>query len=337
MHRWLGLGSRVSAVAYRRVERISLREHPILDERWVQDRLEADPGLLNLGELRVLAREKRVRSGGRLDLLLVDDEAGIRYEVECQLGPTDETHIIRALEYWDLERRRYPHFEHVAVLVAEDITHRFHNVINLFAGSVPIIAVQVAAFDLGDGDTGLMFTTVLDAAAAAVPDDDDDDEAAGWTRGDWVESSSPEMMELLDRLVEMLRGIDPAIAPKYNAQYIGLATADQVTNFTTFVPKRQSLAAQIKLPKSAVTDERITDAGLDQLAYDKSFRFYRIRLVDGSLDDPDVAGLLTDMFTEARDVYRKRFPARFPGRSDDGLADLEEGHDNSDPDDPGLD
>ena len=40
-----------------------------------------------------------------------------------------------------LERRRYPHFEHVAVLVAEDITNRFHNVIGLFSGSVPIIAV----------------------------------------------------------------------------------------------------------------------------------------------------------------------------------------------------
>ena len=89
------------AMPYRKVERISLREHPTLDERWLQDRLEADPGLLGLGALRVLAREKRVCSGGRLDLLLVDDEARIRYEVECQLGPTDETHIIRALEYWD--------------------------------------------------------------------------------------------------------------------------------------------------------------------------------------------------------------------------------------------
>ena len=335
MQRWPGCGT-VPAMAYRKVERIPLREHPTLDERWLQDRLEADPGLLNLGELRVLAREKRVRSGGRLDLLLVNDEARIRYEVECQLGPTDETHIIRALEYWDLERRRYPHFEHVAVLVAEDITNRFHNVINLFAGSVPIIAVQVAAFDLGDGDTGLTFTTVLDAAAAAVPDDDDD-ETAGTTRSDWAERSSPEMMELLDRLVEALRDIDPAISPKYNVYYVGLATADRITNFVTFRPLRQSLVAEIKLPKSAATDERITAVGLDQLSYVENYGQYRIRLVDGSLDDPDVAGLLTHMFTDARDGYRKRLPTRFPGRSDDGLAGLEEGRDKFGLDDPDLD
>ena len=240
---------------YRKVERISLREHPTLDERWLQDRLEADPGLLGLGDLRVLAREKRVRSGGRLDLLLVDDEARIRYEVECQLGPTDETHIIRALEYWDLERRRYPHFEHVAVLVAEDITNRFHNVISLFSGSVPIIAVQVAAFDLGDGDHTVTFTPVLDAAAGAVPDDDDDDETAPTTRSDWADSSSPEMMAMFDRLVEMLRDIDPAIAPKYNIYYIGLATAGRATNFASFRPLRQSLVVQIKMPHADVTDQ----------------------------------------------------------------------------------
>ena len=312
---------------YRKVERISLREHPTLDERWLQDRLEADPGLLGLGDLRVLAREKRVRSGGRLDLLLVDDEARIRYEVECQLGPTDETHIIRALEYWDLERRRYPHFEHVAVLVAEDITNRFHNVIGLFSGSVPIIAVQVAAFDLGDGDHTVTFTPVLDAAAAAVPDDDDDDETAPTTRSDWADSSSPEMMAMFDRLVEMLRDIDPAIAPKYNIYYIGLATAGRATNFASFRPLRQSLVVQIKMPHADITDQGITAAGLDQMPYDESYGQYRIRLVDGSLDDPAAVRLLADLFRGARYEYRERWPSRFPGRPADDGADDDAGAD----------
>ena len=59
-----------------------------------------------------------------------------RYEVEIQLGPTDESHIIRTIEYWEIERRRYPQYEHVAVIVAEDVTSRFLNVINLLNGSV---------------------------------------------------------------------------------------------------------------------------------------------------------------------------------------------------------
>ncbi len=38
---------------------------------------------------------------GRLDLLLQDANQR-RYEVEIQLGATDESHIIRTIEYWDI-------------------------------------------------------------------------------------------------------------------------------------------------------------------------------------------------------------------------------------------
>ena len=56
-----------------------------------------------------------------------------RYEVELQCA-TDETHIIRTIEYWDIERRRFPEYDHVAVIVVEEITARFFNVIGLFNG-----------------------------------------------------------------------------------------------------------------------------------------------------------------------------------------------------------
>jgi hypothetical protein len=62
---------------------------------------------------------------GRLDLLLQDLDTKRRYEVEIQLGATDEAHIIRTIEYWDIERKRYPQYDHCAVLVAEDITSPF--------------------------------------------------------------------------------------------------------------------------------------------------------------------------------------------------------------------
>jgi len=45
-------------------------------------------------------------------------ESTRRYEVEIQLGATDESHIIRTIEYWDIERKRYPQYEHTAVIVA---------------------------------------------------------------------------------------------------------------------------------------------------------------------------------------------------------------------------
>ena len=90
-----------------------------------------DPGLLGLGELEVKDVERMQPRAGRLDLLLQDPDSYRRYTVELQLGATDESHIIRALEYWDIERKRYPQYDYCAVLVAEDITSRFLNVIAL--------------------------------------------------------------------------------------------------------------------------------------------------------------------------------------------------------------
>src|SRR5204863_4192903 len=97
---------------------------PLHNERWLQKLIEDDPSILGLGELDVRAVERRQRVG-RLDLLLFDPASATRYEVEIQLGSTDESHIIRTIEYWDIERARYPQYEHCAVLVAEDITSRF--------------------------------------------------------------------------------------------------------------------------------------------------------------------------------------------------------------------
>jgi hypothetical protein len=128
---------------------VSLKVHPSLDERWLQQRIIEDSTLLGLGDLTVQDVERRQPRAGRLDLLLSDPETGTRYEVEIQLGATDEAHIIRTIEYWDIERSRYPQFDHVAVLVAEDITSRFLNVINLFNKQIPLVAIQMRALDVG--------------------------------------------------------------------------------------------------------------------------------------------------------------------------------------------
>ena len=58
------------------------------------------------------------------------------------------------------------------------------------------------------------------------------------------------------------------------------------------------------------------------MPYDESYGQYRIRLVDGSLDDPAAVELLADMFRGARYEFRERWPSRFPGRpADDGADD----------------
>ena len=84
--------------------------------------------ILGLGDLTLKDKERTQPHAGRLDLLLQDTDANRRYEVEIQLGRTDETHVIRTIEYWDIERRRFPAYDHCAVIVAENITSRFLNV-----------------------------------------------------------------------------------------------------------------------------------------------------------------------------------------------------------------
>src|SRR3984893_1134101 len=96
---------------FTRSERIFLKLHPELNEMWVQDLIASDPSIFGLGELVLRDKERIQPRAGRLDLLLQDPETKHRYEVEVQLGATDEAHVIRTVEYWDIERRRYPQYD----------------------------------------------------------------------------------------------------------------------------------------------------------------------------------------------------------------------------------
>ena len=79
-------------------ERIFLKNHADLNEKWIQEIIADDPSVLGLGELILKDKERHQRGAGRLDLLLQDPESPTRYEVELQLGKTDESHIIRTIE-----------------------------------------------------------------------------------------------------------------------------------------------------------------------------------------------------------------------------------------------
>jgi hypothetical protein len=96
----------------------------------------------------------------------VDDSM---YEVEVMLGDTDPSHIIRTIEYWDLIKRKWPQRQHYAVLIAERITKRFFNVIQILSGSVPLIAIQVNVIKSPTGQS-LHFTKILDVYEE--PDDE---------------------------------------------------------------------------------------------------------------------------------------------------------------------
>jgi len=263
-----------------KLERISLKNHPILSEKWIQERIAEDPSILGLGDLILKDKERRQPRAGRLDLLLQDAETNRRFEVEIQLGATDESHIIRTLEYWDIEKKRYPQYEHIAVIIAEDITHRFQNVISLFNGSVPFVAIQLSVLKNGDG-VGLVFTKIIDHRI--LGSDEEEEEAEVTDRAYWENRGSKKTLALADQLLPLVQKHDPKLEFKYNKFYIGLAKDGLPINFITFRPKKDFLRIAPRLKLTPELSGRLEAAGLDVMEYDTQGGRYRIRLKPGDI------------------------------------------------------
>jgi hypothetical protein len=244
-----------------RPERIWLRHDPTLSERWVHDRIAEDPTILGLGDLVIRDRERSQPRAGRLDILLQDPDTNRRYEAEIQLGATDESHIIRTIEYWDIERKRYPQYDHCAVLIAEDITSRLLNVISLFNGTMPLIALQMQALRIED-TIALVFTRVLDELSRGLVDEDEDAASAPTDRAYWERRSSREGLTIVDTLFELGRKIHGNLELKYNKFYVGIQKDGQPFNFFLMRPKKSFVRLELKIPRSEEVDRLVSDAGL---------------------------------------------------------------------------
>jgi hypothetical protein len=206
-----------------------------LDEKWLQDRIIDDPSLLGLGDLEIAGREHRQPVGGRIDFLMRDADAEIFYEVEVMLGALDESHIIRTIEYWDVERQRRPQFDHRAVIVAEQITSRFFNVLRLLNRAVPLIAIKLGAFPVGDNNVVLHPVTVLDVIEE-IADDERVDPVEQTDRAYWERKSAPASLAIMDKVISLFRngGSEPKLT--YNRHHVAMATTGY--NFCWFHPRK---------------------------------------------------------------------------------------------------
>jgi len=266
---------------YEKLTKLSIRNHPELSERWVQERIAEDPSILGLGDLILKDKERTQAGAGRLDLLLQDTDSTRRYEVEIQLGKTDESHIIRTIEYWDIERKRYPQYEHTAVIVAEEITSRFLNVISLFNGTIPLMAIQMNALQLGDTVT-LAFTTVLDQVLLGLVDEDEEIQEPA-DRAYWENRGSKATVAMADELLSLVQEFNPRLQLNYTKSYIGLAVEGRPNNFVLFFPKKDQIRIQPRMSKSAELEEAAETAGVDVMDYRARYARYRLRLQKGEV------------------------------------------------------
>jgi len=184
------------------------------DEYWLQNIIYDNPSRLGLGNLIPVNKEKQQSNGGRLDILLKDpDDNNSMYEVEVMLGETDPSHIIRSIEYWDNEKRRYPPRQHFCVLIAESFDRRYFNVIQILSLNVPMIAIQADLLEV-NGEYILNFSKILDVYVE--PEDEEEisvvtestwDDRANWTLGT--------AKELLNMISEKTKNISLKLTQSY--------------------------------------------------------------------------------------------------------------------------
>lgn len=234
------------------------------DERWLQELIDNDPGILGIGDVSSRGREKIQDSGGRFDLLL-EDQKDARYEVEIQLGATDETHIIRTIEYWDNERKKYPQYNHTAVIVAEEITGRFFNVISLFNGFIPIMAIKVTAVELPSGEISILFTKILDTVILGY----EDEVAERADRNYWDDKGTKETVALADKIRDLAKTFAPDVELNYTKHYIGFRVGMKTCNFAKIRTRKNGILLHIWLPQTDEMNQISEGAGFDPDDYDR--------------------------------------------------------------------
>jgi hypothetical protein len=238
----------MNELEYRKAEKILLKKD--YTEKWLQDKIEEDPSILGLGDLTIIERERKQPSGGRIDFLFLDPETQTMYETEIMLGETDESHIIRTIEYWDIERRRFPSKDHKAVIVAEDITNRFFNVISLMNRSIPIIAIQLNALKVNNNII-LDFTKVLDIYE---PPEDEEDIGETVDRSYWENRSNPKSIKIMDEIINIAKDEYNDSKVTYNKHHVALGT--QRRNCIWFHPRKKEgyCHVMIKIAKENLSD-----------------------------------------------------------------------------------
>jgi hypothetical protein len=264
----------VTTIKLRKADPVRLRDVG-LNEVWLQDQIVKDPSLLGLGDVHLIQRERIQPSGGRIDLLMYDHEAETRYEIEIMLGATNESHIIRTIEYWDIERQRYPTLDHRAVIVAEDITSRFFNIVRLLNRAVPLLAIRLSAFQIDDSIV-LHFTRVLDTYEFGAEPEEEPGEQAD--RGYWERTASSESLGAFDAFVALLKETHTGPRVTYNRYHIAVGTSGY--NFAWGHPRRASshCLIEIKVPVDQRQGliEKLEHAGIEAANQGRSSVRFRL-------------------------------------------------------------
>jgi hypothetical protein len=240
----------------------SLKAHPGFDEAWLEKLISEHPEILGLEGTKVVSAQILQKSGGKLDLLLRDDENEKLYTVELMLGQLDASHIVRTLDYFLREQARpgTEDWTHVAVLVAEDIlSSRFLSVVKYLSEKMPLVVIELSALRVGE-DFTLKSTRIFDGTDEREGEIEQQEKI---TREDWIKKSSTASIELVEKFSPILEQLTNGLRLTYKKHAIGIAIGNRAENFVKFYPKRDFVRVGVRISNAADWRRRMGDAGFN--------------------------------------------------------------------------
>ena len=147
------------------------------------------------------------------------------------------------------------------------------NVISLFNGTIPLIAIQLSAYKQGD-DYSIAFTKVLDRI---LPQDDNNEQLVVTDRKYWENKSTPAMLECVDKIYGSLGNLIEGYVLKYNKFYISIIKNGLSKNFLVFRPKKSVLHLTCRGESNEPLLEKLENEGLD-IDYDEQKKEYKLTI-----------------------------------------------------------
>lgn len=186
-------------------------------ERWLQDQIIEDTSILGLGDLVVIQHEKQVYLDERSEFLMYDPVNSLKYEIEIVLDLLDDGYIIDTFEYWEMEQERFSSLERRVVILTEDVTNNFFDIIKLMSKSIPVIVIQFNVFK-NKNQLLLKFVKILDLTEAINEEDQEIQVVAN--RNYWESRATFKSVELVDLMPEIVKTKSKPII-LYNKERIG--------------------------------------------------------------------------------------------------------------------
>lgn len=244
------------------------------------------------------------KSAGRLDILAKDEENEVAYAIEIMLGQLDESHIVRAIDYWLREKSRLDvkDWDKVAVLAAEEVRQsRYFNVVKFLAERMPLIVIEMKAHKVGDKLT-LIPTPLLDGTASIDSESVEVPPQEEMAEESWEAKSSANSIQVLSECGKILKKIGAGIELNWRTRnFIGVTVRNKARNFLVFKPKRNWVRVSARfLPETEKWSKKLSKAHLNVVG-GKPGRSVHFRLTKQDVKKNSV--LLRQLFAEC---YKNR-------------------------------